>query len=84
MIFKSFISLKHESGFTIELNSTDALKDWIKIAYVEENILKVEHAKKWTDERMETLKEVITYKEKNYDWTFTTNYGGTISNQKVI
>lgn len=71
--------LKHiPSSATIEFNCIDALKlvdnqnDWVKVSCTKE----------WAEARKGC--EFINNTGKPYDWTYSTNYAGTLSNFKSV
>jgi len=73
MIFAdNILQLRHQKGFGIEFNALDALK----LVDPENDLLKVAVAKAWKDARedCEHINEVV----KPFDWTFSTDYKGTL------
>lgn len=73
MVFpKNILTLKHKSGACIEFNPMDALaavqncKQQVQVSCAEE----------WQESRP---KQHLEEKVKPYDWTFTTDYQGTIN-----
>jgi len=84
MVFgKNYVNLMHKSGFSISLNCFDALKA-VKHHNVE--LPKVAFAKDWMNSKQSTLQENALSTDINklvyeYDWTFTSDYTGTIRNE---
>uniref|UniRef100_A0A8C9Q4Z3 TIP41-like protein n=1 Tax=Spermophilus dauricus TaxID=99837 RepID=A0A8C9Q4Z3_SPEDA len=72
MFGDNVLRIQHGSGFGIEFNATDALK----CVNNYQGMLKVACAEEWQESRTEGehSKEVI----KPYDWTYTTDYKGTL------
>ncbi|XP_054710061.1 TIP41-like protein [Uloborus diversus] len=72
------LRLEHDNGFAIEFNALDALK----MVDSKNDSLKVAVAEAWAESRMESphLKGVI----KPFDWTYGTNYKGTLQNSDKI
>lgn len=66
------LSIKHKDGFGIEFNCLDALK----LVENKQDLMKVAIAEIWQQARSECkyAKDVI----KPFDWTFTTEYKGTL------
>jgi type 2A phosphatase activator TIP41 len=64
----------HSQGGRLEFNSLDALK----MVDAHKESIQVAAAKEWRSTRSEGLQEVND-KVKSYDWTFTTEYNGTIN-----
>jgi len=83
MVFgKNYVNLIHKSGFSISLNTFDALKA------VNNNteLPKVAFAKDWLSSKQSTLQENSLSADINklvyeYDWTYTSDYNGTIRNE---
>ncbi|XP_064628361.1 TIP41-like protein [Lineus longissimus] len=73
MIFdKNILRVEHQSGFGMEFNALDALKR----VDPEHDLMKVAVAQQWAESRSdcEHIKDVI----KPFDWTYTTDYQGTL------
>ncbi|XP_040516124.1 TIP41-like protein isoform X1 [Gallus gallus] len=72
MFGDNILRIQHEHGFGIEFNATDALKCVNNC----QGMIKVACAEEWQESRSETehTKEVV----KPYDWTYTTDYKGTL------
>ncbi|XP_044126052.1 TIP41-like protein [Bufo gargarizans] len=66
------LRVQHSSGFGIEFTATDALKRVNK----NQGIVKVACAEEWQESRSENehSKEIV----RPYDWTYTTDYKGTL------
>ncbi|XP_067129503.1 TIP41-like protein isoform X2 [Centruroides vittatus] len=66
------LSIKHKDGFGIEFNCLDALK----LVESKQDLMKVAVAEIWQQARSECkyAKDVV----KPFDWTFTTDYKGTL------
>uniref|UniRef100_A0A3Q3WHJ0 TIP41-like protein n=1 Tax=Mola mola TaxID=94237 RepID=A0A3Q3WHJ0_MOLML len=66
------LRIKHTNGYGIEFNATDALKRVNNM----EDAVKVACALEWQESRVDSehSKEVL----KPYDWTYTTDYRGTL------
>ncbi|XP_025098290.1 TIP41-like protein isoform X2 [Pomacea canaliculata] len=76
MIFaNNTLRLSHQSGFVLHFNALDALRR----VDAHNDHLKVAASKTWQEARAECehIKKVI----KPYDWTFTTDYKGTLDIQ---
>lgn len=76
MIFgNNSVEVSHESGWTIKFTALDALSLVDKTA---ESMLKVSYSDSWQRMRErvhENIKEIV----KPFDWTYTTNYKGSIN-----
>ncbi|XP_035741432.1 TIP41-like protein [Vespa mandarinia] len=75
MVFpNNVLTLKHRDGAILQFNALDALK------YVSNGKINVQLAcaEAWKESRSESS-EFLEEKVKPFDWTFTTNYTGTIS-----
>ncbi|XP_008065790.1 TIP41-like protein isoform X2 [Carlito syrichta] len=72
MFGDNVLRIQHGSGFGIEFNATDALR----CVNNYQGVLKVACAEEWQESRTEGehSKEVV----KPYDWTYTTDYKGTL------
>ncbi|NWT36288.1 TIPRL protein, partial [Chroicocephalus maculipennis] len=72
MFGDNILRIQHDHGFGIEFNATDALKCVNNC----QGMIKVACAEEWQESRSETehTKEVV----KPYDWTYTTDYKGTL------
>ncbi|XP_036129069.1 TIP41-like protein isoform X1 [Molossus molossus] len=77
MFGDNVLRIQHGSGFGIEFNATDALR----CVNNYQGVLKVACADEWQGSRTEGehSKEVI----KPYDWTFTTDYKGTLLGESL-
>ncbi|XP_050307792.1 TIP41-like protein isoform X1 [Anthonomus grandis grandis] len=78
MVFpKNILTISHPSGGKIEFNTLDALKS------VENGKLPIQVAcsEEWKESR---LAEHLEEKIKPFDWTFSTNYKGTLSEDAVV
>ncbi|XP_020910624.1 TIP41-like protein [Exaiptasia diaphana] len=66
------LEIKHEAGFGIQFNGIDALR----LVDNKHDLMKVAVADAWQRERQDSefIHEVI----KPFDWTFTTDYKGTL------
>ncbi|XP_026225932.1 TIP41-like protein isoform X1 [Anabas testudineus] len=66
------LRIQHTDGYGIEFNAIDALK---QVSSMEDTV-KVACAQEWQESRMDSEhpKEVV----KPYDWTYTTDYRGTL------
>ncbi|KAL1922334.1 uncharacterized protein VTP21DRAFT_9873 [Calcarisporiella thermophila] len=77
MIFgNNELRLMHKSGFNFVFNAVDALKR-VDVTSKSNELIKVAYAKEWTsksESNHESIKDVI----KPYDWTYTTDYAGTL------
>ncbi|KAL4980033.1 TIP41-like family-domain-containing protein [Aspergillus desertorum] len=76
MIFgDNFVSIEHEkSGWCIHFNAFDALD---RVDKTGESMLKVAHSKEWQKSR-ETTHERIKDIVKPFDWSYSTDYKGTV------
>lgn len=77
MIFAdNILKLEHQNGFGVNFNSLDALK----LVDAHHDPLKVAVSQAWQEARAdsEIIKEVV----KPFDWTFTTDYKGTVFGKK--
>lgn len=72
------LQIDHAAGFGIQFNALDALK----LVDNKHDLMKVAVADEWQSKRQDSeyIKEVI----KPFDWTFTTNYRGTLTSKKEI
>ncbi|CAK1578489.1 unnamed protein product [Parnassius mnemosyne] len=76
MVFpKNILRLSHESGATINFNPLDALK---RVSSRVEAI-EVACAEAWQESRPDAGK-----KKQTFDWTFSTDYKGTLSDNVVV
>ncbi|TVY41572.1 TIP41-like protein [Lachnellula occidentalis] len=80
MIFgDNMVSIEHvPTGWRLEFNAFDALD---QVDKTDKNMLKVAYSKEWSSSREKThegIKEVV----KPFDWSYSTNYKGTITNGK--
>ncbi|KAI9742565.1 MAG: hypothetical protein M1818_003705 [Claussenomyces sp. TS43310] len=76
MIFgDNIVAVEHiASGWRVEFNSYDALD---RVDKTDKNMLKVAYSKAWSSSREKThegIKEVV----KPFDWSYTTDYKGTV------
>ncbi|XP_018115916.1 TIP41-like protein isoform X2 [Xenopus laevis] len=72
MFGDNVLRIQHTSGFGIEFNAKDALK----VVKNKQGAVKVACAEEWQESRSDSehSKEVV----KPYDWTYTTDYKGTL------
>ncbi|KAM8947287.1 TIP41-like protein [Pelodytes ibericus] len=72
------LRIQHSSGFGIEFNAKDALKSVNKY----QGAVQVACAEEWQESRSDSehSKEVV----KPYDWTYTTDYKGTLLGDNLI
>ncbi|TGO13313.1 hypothetical protein BTUL_0072g00210 [Botrytis tulipae] len=82
MIFgDNMVAIEHvASGWRIEFNAYDALD---RVDKTDKNMLKVAYSKEWSSSREKThegIKEIV----KPFDWSYTTDYKGTITNGKLF
>jgi len=72
------LQINHSLGFSMVFNGIDALK----MVDNKHDKMKVAYASDWQDQRMnvEVSKEVVN----PFDWTYTTNYSGTITNPNLV
>ncbi|XP_007172536.2 TIP41-like protein isoform X3 [Balaenoptera acutorostrata] len=77
MFGDNVLRIQHGSGFGIEFNATDALR----CVNNYQGMLKVACAEEWQESRTEGehSKEVV----KPYDWTYTTDYKGTLLGESL-
>ncbi|KAE9367557.1 TIP41-domain-containing protein [Stipitochalara longipes BDJ] len=80
MIFgDNMVSIEHlASGWRLEFNAYDALD---RVDKTDKNMLKVAYSKEWSSSREKThegIKEVV----KPFDWSYTTDYKGTVTKGK--
>lgn len=80
MIFgDNMVSIEHlATGWRLEFNAYDALD---RVDKTDKNMLKVAYSKEWSSSREKThegIKEVV----KPFDWSYTTDYKGTITKGK--
>lgn len=71
------LRIEHSDGFGIEFNAVDALK---RVNNMQDSV-KVACAQEWQESRADSehSKEVV----KRYDWTYTTDYRGTLLGEDV-
>ncbi|KAL4903731.1 hypothetical protein BDW74DRAFT_156136 [Aspergillus multicolor] len=81
MIFgDNFVSIEHvRSGWSINFNAFDALD---RVDKTGESMLKVAHSKEWQKSR-ETTHEGIKDVVKPFDWSYSTDYRGTVISTQV-
>ncbi|THV46197.1 hypothetical protein BGAL_0407g00100 [Botrytis galanthina] len=82
MIFgDNMVAIEHvASGWRMEFNAYDALD---RVDKTDKNMLKVAYSKEWSSSREKThegIKEIV----KPFDWSYTTDYKGTITNGKLF
>jgi len=79
MVFgRNTFQIQYKDGFNIGFNACDALK----LVDNKHDKLKVAVAKEWKESRLGNADiEKVT---KPFDWTFTTDYKGTITNQEHL
>lgn len=72
------LQIDHAAGFGIQFNAIDALK----LVDNKHDLMKVAVAEEWQSKRQDSeyIKEVI----KPFDWTFTTDYRGTLTAKNEI
>ncbi|TVY81558.1 TIP41-like protein [Lachnellula suecica] len=80
MIFgDNMVSIEHvATGWRLEFNAFDALD---KVDKTDKNMLKVAYSQEWSSSREKThegIKEVV----KPFDWSYSTDYRGTITKGK--
>ncbi|XP_038236011.1 TIP41-like protein isoform X1 [Dermochelys coriacea] len=77
MFGDNILRIQHDYGFGIEFNATDALK----CVNNYQGMIKVACAEEWQESRTEAehTKDVV----KPYDWTYTTDYKGTLLGETV-
>ncbi|RFU26679.1 hypothetical protein B7463_g9656, partial [Scytalidium lignicola] len=80
MIFgDNIVAIEHlSSGWRLEFNAFDALD---RVDKTDKNMLQVAYSKEWSSSREKThegIKEII----RPFDWSYTTDYKGTITNGK--
>ncbi|KAF8856630.1 TIP41-domain-containing protein [Acephala macrosclerotiorum] len=80
MIFgDNMVSIEHlASGWRLEFNAFDALD---RVDKTDKNMLKVAYSQEWSSSREKThegIKEIV----KPFDWSYTTDYKGTITKGK--
>jgi len=76
--------MKHESGFSLSFNTLDALA---QVDHTKGPDIKVSAAEKWTESSKQQLSRLVAEEKvdfvvrpgKAFDWTFTTEYQGTMS-----
>lgn len=68
----NFLRLKHKQGFGIEFNAYDSLK----LVDPKADLIKVSVAKEWKESRVDC--QFIDKLVHPFDWTFTTNYKGSL------
>jgi len=79
MLFgENVLQINHAAGFGIQFNALDALK----LVDNKRDLMKVAVAEEWQSKRQDSeyIKEVI----KPFDWTFTTDYKGTLTGKEEI
>ncbi|KAF2345678.1 TIP41-like protein [Trinorchestia longiramus] len=75
MIFnKNCLRIEHASGAVVEFNALDALRE---LRDTDEDNIQVAHAHEWKEARKDC--EYTQNVQTGYDWTYTTNYSGTLS-----
>ncbi|XP_068203485.1 TIP41-like protein [Palaemon carinicauda] len=78
MVFaNNLLQITHRSGGSISFNCLDALK----CVNVREDAIQVAHSEAWKEARADC--EYATKVVKPYDWTYSTNFSGTVSGLKV-
>ncbi|RQM06091.1 hypothetical protein DH86_00002404, partial [Scytalidium sp. 3C] len=80
MIFgDNLVAIEHlKSGWRLEFNAFDALD---RVEKTDKNMLQVAYSKEWSSSREKThegIKEII----RPFDWSYTTDYKGTVTNGK--
>lgn len=74
----NYLRLSHKNGFGIEFNALDALK----LVDPSADLIKVSVAKEWQESRTDC--EYIDKLVHPFDWTFTTNYKGSLIGDKNL
>ncbi|KAM3081148.1 Tap42 interacting protein [Clarireedia jacksonii] len=82
MIFgDNLVAIEHlASGWRMEFNAYDALD---RVDKTDKNMLQVAYSREWSRSREkahEGIKEIV----KPFDWSYTTDYKGTITNGKLF
>ncbi|KAF4637357.1 hypothetical protein G7Y89_g718 [Cudoniella acicularis] len=82
MIFgDNMVSIEHiATGWRLEFNAFDALD---RVDKTDKNMLKVAYSQEWSSSREKThegIKEIV----KPFDWSYTTDYRGTIKKGKLF
>lgn len=71
------LKLSHSKGFSIEFNALDALK----LVDSKNDLMKVAVAEEWSESRLDpSIKDVV----KPFDWTYTTDYKGSLSESNLV
>ncbi|XP_078486225.1 TIP41-like protein [Ciona intestinalis] len=70
--------MQHDMGFAIHFNAVDALA----LVDNKKDLMKVAMAKEWAESRKGN--EYISQTVKPFDWTYTTNYKGTLTDPNHI
>lgn len=77
MVFpKNVITLTHKNGCRLEFNALDALRSINQGK--KDDIIQVACANEWQETRP---KQLLEEKLKPFDWTFSTEYDGTINDK---
>jgi len=79
MVFgDNILHIEHAAGFGIQFNALDALK----LVDNKHDLMKVAVAEEWQSKRQDSeyIKEVV----KPFDWTFTTDYKGTLTGKNEV
>ncbi|KAH6662872.1 TIP41-like family-domain-containing protein [Halenospora varia] len=82
MIFgDNMVSIEHiATGWRLEFNAYDALD---RVDKTDKNMLQVAYSKEWSSSREKThegIKEIV----KPFDWSYTTDYRGTVTKGKAF
>lgn len=72
------LQIDHAAGFGIQFNALDALR----LVDNKHDLMKVAVAEEWQNSRQDS--EYITEVIKPFDWTFTTDYRGTLTGEKDL
>ncbi|KAF6225027.1 hypothetical protein HO133_010222 [Letharia lupina] len=81
MIFgDNLVSIDHESGWGLQFNTYDALDQVDKTGG---SMLQVAHSREWQSTR-EKKHEGITEVVKPFDWSYSTDYKGTLRSQSPL
>lgn len=75
---QTLLQISHESGFAISFNPVDSLK----LVDNKNDTMKVAYASEWQQQRqqLDVSKEIA----KPFDWTYSTDYQGTISGEDKL
>lgn len=80
MVFpNNILTLRHENGALLQFDALDALK---RVSNGKIDV-QLACAEAWKESRLESNSEYLEEKIKPFDWTFTTDYMGTMTNFDV-